>query len=74
VALLNNIGDTEIIHGSCGTGPDVHTDNLPGVGDIGLDIVLKLDGLIILSCVSLLLLGTLVVVIRSIIITLMWLL
>jgi hypothetical protein len=27
VAVVNNVGDTEIIHGSCGTGPDVNIDN-----------------------------------------------
>ncbi len=82
VAFVNNIGDTEIIHDKCGTGPDVHIDNQSGVGDFVMTMAhchpvetmdLKLDGLIILSRVSLLLLGTLVVVMRSIIITLMWL-
>jgi hypothetical protein len=34
VAFVNNIGDTEIIHDSCGTGPDVHIDNQLGVGDV----------------------------------------
>jgi hypothetical protein len=34
VALANNIGDTEIIHNSCGTGPDVHVDNQSGMGDV----------------------------------------
>ncbi len=34
VAFVNNIGDTEIIHDSCGTGPDVHVDNQLGVGDV----------------------------------------
>jgi hypothetical protein len=34
VALVNNVGDTEIIHNSCGTGPDVHVDNQSGVGDV----------------------------------------
>jgi hypothetical protein len=38
VALVNNIGDTEIIHDSCGTGPDVHIDNQLGVGDVVGDI------------------------------------
>ncbi len=33
VAFVNNVGDTEIIHDSCGTGPDVHVDNWLGVGD-----------------------------------------
>ncbi len=31
---MNNIGHAEIIHGSCGTGPDVHIDNRSGVGDV----------------------------------------
>jgi hypothetical protein len=34
VAFVNNIGDTKIIHGSCGTGPDVNVDNRLGVGDV----------------------------------------
>jgi hypothetical protein len=34
VAFVNNVADTEIIHNSCGTGPDVHVDNWSGVGDI----------------------------------------
>jgi hypothetical protein len=37
VAFVNNIGDTEIIHDSCGIGPDVHIDNWLGVGDIDGD-------------------------------------
>jgi hypothetical protein len=37
-ALVNNVGDTENIHDSCGTGPDVHVDNQSGVGDIVNDI------------------------------------
>ncbi len=35
---MNNIGDTEIIHDSCGTGPEVHVDNRSGVGDVVDDI------------------------------------
>jgi hypothetical protein len=38
VALVNNAGDTEIIHNSCGTGPDVHVDNQLGMGDVIGDI------------------------------------
>ncbi len=38
VALVNNVGDTEIIHDSCGTGPDIHIDNQLGVGDVIGDI------------------------------------
>ena len=38
MALVNNVGDTEIIHNSCGTGPDVHVDNQSGMGDIVGDI------------------------------------
>ncbi len=34
VAIMNNVGGTEIIHDSCGTGPDVHVDNWLGVGDV----------------------------------------
>ncbi len=34
VVFVNNVGDTEIIHNSCGTGPDVHIDNWSGVGDV----------------------------------------
>jgi hypothetical protein len=34
VAFVNNVGDTEIIHDSCGSGPDVHVDNQSGVGDV----------------------------------------
>ncbi len=85
VAFVKNVGDTEIIHDSCGTGPEVHVDNWSGVGEVvgdndngspspGVDNTLKSDGLMILSRVSLLLLGTLVVVMRSILITLIWLL
>jgi hypothetical protein len=33
VAFVNNVGDTEIIHDSCGTGPDVPVDNQSGMGD-----------------------------------------
>ncbi len=32
VAFVNNLGDNEIIHDSCGTGPDVHVDNRSGGG------------------------------------------
>ncbi len=38
VALVNNVGDTEIIHNSCGTGPDVHIDNQLDVWDVVGDI------------------------------------
>jgi hypothetical protein len=38
VALVNNVSDTEIIHDSCGTGPEVHLDNQSGVGDVVGDI------------------------------------
>ncbi len=38
MALVNNVGDTEIIHDSCGTGPEVHIDNQFGMGDIDGDI------------------------------------
>jgi hypothetical protein len=38
VAFVNKIGDTEIIHNSCGTGPDVHVDNQLGMGDVIGDI------------------------------------
>jgi hypothetical protein len=34
VAFVNNVGDTKIIHDSCGTGLDVHVDNWSGVGDV----------------------------------------
>jgi hypothetical protein len=34
VAFVNNIDDTDIIHDSCGTGPDVQVDNQSRVGDI----------------------------------------
>ncbi len=34
MGFVNNIGDTEIIHDSCGTGPDVHVDSRSGVGGI----------------------------------------
>jgi hypothetical protein len=34
VAVVNNVGDTEIILDSCDTGPDVHVDNRSGVGDV----------------------------------------
>ncbi len=33
MAFVNDIGDTEISYGSCGTGPDVHVSNWSGVGD-----------------------------------------
>ncbi len=32
--VVNNVGDTEIIHDSCGTGPDIHVDNQAGMGDV----------------------------------------
>ncbi len=38
MALVNNVGDTEISHDSCGTGPGVHIDNQSGVGDVVGDI------------------------------------
>jgi hypothetical protein len=38
VALVNNIGDTEVIHDSCGTGPDVHVDNQLGMVEVVGDI------------------------------------
>jgi hypothetical protein len=31
---MNNIGDTDIIHNSYGTGPDIHIDNRLGVVDV----------------------------------------
>ncbi len=34
VAVVNNLGDTKIIHDSCGTGPDVNIENWMGVVDI----------------------------------------
>ncbi len=34
MALVNNVGDTEIIHNSWGTEPDVHVDSQSGVGDV----------------------------------------
>ncbi len=33
VAVVTNVGDTEIIHGSCGTGPDINVENWLGVVD-----------------------------------------
>ncbi len=38
MALVNNVGDAEIIHDSCGTGPDIHVDNQLGMGDVVGDI------------------------------------
>ncbi len=38
MALVNNIDDTESIHDSCGTGPDIHIDNQLGMGDLVGDI------------------------------------
>ncbi len=38
VALVNKVGDTEIIHDSCGTPPDIQVDNQLGVGDVIGDI------------------------------------
>ncbi len=38
MVVVNNIGDTEIIHNSCGTGPDIHVDNRSGMGDVLGDI------------------------------------
>jgi hypothetical protein len=85
VAVVNNVGDTEIIHNSCGTGPDVNVDNWLGVVDVVVIMTmdhhplvemtaLKSDRLILLSRMMLLLLETLVVVMPSIIIAVMWLL
>ncbi len=34
VAVVSNVGDTDIIHNSCSTGPDVHIDNWWGMGDV----------------------------------------
>jgi hypothetical protein len=34
VAVVNNIGDTQIMHNSCGTGPDINVENWLGVVDI----------------------------------------
>ena len=34
VAVMNNVGDTDIIHDSCGTGPAIHVDNRSGVGEV----------------------------------------
>jgi hypothetical protein len=34
VAVMNNVGDTEIFHDSCGTGLDVHVDNQASVADV----------------------------------------
>ena len=34
VAVVNNVGNNDIIHDSCGTGPDVHVDNQSGMGDV----------------------------------------
>jgi hypothetical protein len=38
VVLVNNVGGTEIIQDSCGTGPEVHVDIQSGVGDVVGDI------------------------------------
>jgi hypothetical protein len=38
VAFVNNVGDIETIHNSCGTGPDVYIDNRLGVGYVIGDI------------------------------------
>jgi hypothetical protein len=38
VAFVNNIGNTEINHDSCGTGLDVRVDNWLGMGDVLGDI------------------------------------
>jgi hypothetical protein len=38
VALVNNVGDTEIIHDSCGTVPDVNIYNQSGVVNVVGDI------------------------------------
>ncbi len=32
--FVNNIGDTEIIYNSCGTGPDVNIENWTGVVEV----------------------------------------
>ncbi len=85
MALVNNVGDTEIIHNSCGTGPDVHIDNQSGMGDIvgdidngspspSLDNSFEIGQLNNIELREFAAVGTLVVVIQSIIITLMWLL
>jgi hypothetical protein len=34
VAFVNNVDDTEIIHDSCGTGPEVHVDDWSGMGEV----------------------------------------
>ncbi len=34
VAVVYNVGDTEIIQESCGTGPDINVDNRAGVVDV----------------------------------------
>jgi hypothetical protein len=34
VAVVNNIGDTEIIQDSCGTGPDINVENWSGMVDV----------------------------------------
>jgi hypothetical protein len=38
VAFVNNVGDTKIIHDSCGTGPDVDVDNRSGMRDVIDDV------------------------------------
>jgi hypothetical protein len=85
VALVNNVGDTEIIHNSCGTGPDIHVDNQLVVGNIvgdidngspspGLDNSFEIGQFNNIEPREFAAVGTFVVVIQSIIITLMWLL
>jgi hypothetical protein len=34
VAVMNNVGDTEIIQDSCGTGPDINVNDWLGVVDV----------------------------------------
>ncbi len=34
MAFVNNLGDTEIMNDSCGTGPDIHADNRSGMRDV----------------------------------------
>jgi hypothetical protein len=34
VAVMNNVGNNEIIHNSCGTGPDINIGDQNGVVDV----------------------------------------
>jgi hypothetical protein len=84
VAVVNKIGDSKIIHNSCGTGPGVNIKNWLGVVDVvgandngspspGGDDGFEVGRINSIQLRDVAAVGNLVLVMRLILITVMWL-